>query len=76
MPWERFHPRKKPQKPRTHYKYTFIKDRKIKHKGITKDLDEREKQHQQKYGGGKIKKVGRVTTEDAAREWEKKQGVS
>lgn len=63
-------------KPRTYYKYAYRKGRKIRHKGITKDLEQREKQHQQKWPGGKITQVGRKTTEEAAREWEKKQGVS
>lgn len=75
MAWKTFKPRRT-QNPRTHYKYAFIKDRKIKHKGITEDLEEREKQHQSKFRGGRIKQVGRKTTEEAAREWEKKQGVS
>ncbi len=75
MAWKTFKPRRT-QKRRTHYKYTFIKNRKIKHKGITKDLEEREKQHRSKFRGGHIKQVGRKTTEEAARDWEKKQGVS
>lgn len=63
-------------KPRTHYKYAYRKGRKIRHKGITEDLEQREKQHQQKWPGGKISQIGRKTTEEAARKWEKKQGVS
>jgi len=63
-------------KPRTWKKYKFVVDGRIKHKGITKDLDRREEEHRQKYGKGRIKQVGSGVTEDSAREWEKKQGVS
>lgn len=57
-------------------KYKFIVDGRIKHKGITKDLERREQEHRQKYGKGRLKQVGRAVTEDSAREWEKDQGVS
>ena len=63
-------------KRRNWKKYKFIVDGKIKHKGITKDLDRREQEHRQKYGKGRIKQVGRSVTEDSARDWEKDQGVS
>ena len=42
--------------------------------GITNDLDRREKEHQREYGQDvHITKVGRVTTRDAARAWEKEE---
>ncbi|MFV2043983.1 MAG: hypothetical protein ACC700_12215 [Anaerolineales bacterium] len=68
----------KKQKPRSFYKYQFKVGNKIVHGGTTKDLERREQEHQQKpgWGGGHIKKVGRITTEEAAREWEKKKGHS
>ena len=56
---------------RKKYKYHFKKDGKIKHSGITKDLKRRGQEHKRKYRGGTITKVGRKTTEKAARKWEK-----
>jgi len=63
-------------KTRNIYKYQFKVGNKIVHEGITDDLDRREQEHQQKWAKGHIRKVGNVTTEEAAREWEKKKGVS
>ena len=57
-------------------KYDFKVGNKIVHSGITDDLDRREEEHQQKWPKGHIKQVGKRTTEEAAREWEKKKGVS
>ncbi len=62
--------------PRNINKYQFKVGKKIFHKVITDDLERREQEHQQKWPKGHIRKVGRATTEDAARKWEKKQGVS
>jgi hypothetical protein len=58
------------------YKYHFKKGNKIVHGGITDDLERREQQLQQKWPTGHIRQVGRRTTEEAARDWEKKQGYS
>lgn len=58
------------------YKYQFKVGRKIVHGGITVDLERREQEHKQKWPEGHIVKVGRVTTEDAAREWERDKGYS
>lgn len=52
------------------YKYDFKVGHKIRHSGITNDLERREQQHQQRWPGGHIVQVGRKTTEEAAREWE------
>ena len=65
-----------PRKVRNTYKYVFKDGKKIVHIGITKDLNRREKEHQQKYSKGHIKKVGHRTTEDAARKWERDRGYS
>jgi predicted GIY-YIG superfamily endonuclease len=51
-------------------KYDFKVANKIVHSGITKDLDRRENEHQQRWPSGHIVQVGRATTEGAAREWE------
>ena len=63
-------------KRRNTHKYHYKKGNKIVHSGITKDLERREQEHQVKWPGGHIKKVGRRTTEEGAREWEKKQKKS
>lgn len=55
-------------------KYQFRKGRKVVHTGITNDLERRESEHRVTYRGGKISQVGRRTTEEAARELEKKKG--
>jgi predicted GIY-YIG superfamily endonuclease len=61
-------------KPRNTFKYHFIKDRKVVHRGITTDLERREQEHQRAFGGGRIKQIGYRTTEPAAREWEAEGG--
>ncbi len=63
-------------KPRDTYKYYYKIGKKIIHGGITDDLERREQEHQQKWSKGHIVKVGRRTTEEAAREWEKKKGFT
>lgn len=63
-------------KPRDTYKYHYKIGNKIVHSGITDDLDRREQEHQQERPKGHIKQVGRKTTEEAAREWEKHQEKS
>ncbi len=56
------------------YKYHFKKGNKIVHTGITNDLERREQEHKQDFGeSGHIKQVGRVTTRDAALQWESEQ---
>ncbi len=57
--------------PRNTSKYQFKVGNKIVHGGITNDLDRREQEHQQQWPNGHIKQVGRRTTEEAARQWEK-----
>lgn len=63
-------------KRRETYKYQFKVGNKIVHGGITNDLDRRESEHQQKWPGGHIRKVGNRTTEEAARNWEKEKGYT
>ena len=57
-------------KLRNTYKYDFKVGNKIMHSGITKDLERREKQHEQKWSKGHIVQIGRKTTEEAAEKWE------
>ena len=63
-------------KPRDTSKYLYKIGNKIVHGGITNDLERREQEHQQKWSKGHIKQVGRRTTEEAARKWEKVKGFS
>ncbi len=58
------------------YKYQFKVGNKIVHGGITKDLKRREQEHQHDHPKGRIKQVGRITTEKAARKWEKDKGYT
>ena len=58
------------------YKYDFKKGQKIVHSGMTIDLDRREAELEQRWPGGHIVQVGRKTTEEAAREWEKSKRKS
>ena len=58
------------------YKYVFKVNGKIMHGGITKDLERREREHQQKWPSGHIEQVGNRTTGEGARKWEKENGYS
>ena len=58
------------------YKYYFKKGNKILHGGITNDLERREEEHKQKWPTGRIFQVGRKTSEEAARNWEKENGFT
>ncbi len=58
------------------YKYQFKVGNKIVHGGITNDLERREQEHQQDHPGGRIIQVGRRTTEESARKWEKEKGYT
>ena len=58
------------------YKYYFKVGNMIVHGGITNDLGRREDEHQQKWPKGHIFQVGRRTTEEAARDWEKEKGFT
>jgi predicted GIY-YIG superfamily endonuclease len=57
-------------KPRNWYKYDFKTGNKINHSGITKDLERREQEHQQRWPKGHIVQVGRATTKEGAQKWE------
>ena len=63
-------------KKRNTYKYQFKIGNKIVHGGITNDLKRREQQHQRKWPKGHIVQVGRKTTDEAARKWEKEKGYT
>lgn len=63
----------KPQQPRDTNKYHLKQGRRTVHTGITNNLERREREHQQKFPGSKIHKVGRVTTREGAQKWEREQ---
>ena len=61
-------------KERDTYKYHLKQGPKTIRSGITNDLERREKEHQRVLGEDvRLEQVGRRTTRDAAREWEKEQ---
>ena len=53
------------------YRYHFKVGKRIVHRGITRDLKQREKQHQRRWGGGHIVKIGRMVTWQSALAWER-----
>lgn len=59
--------------PRNTYRYRFIVDGQTVHIGITIDLARREREHRRRWPHGRIEKVGRATTHEAAWQWERKQ---
>ena len=61
-------------KPRDTYKYQQKIGNKVVHGGITNDLERRDQEHQQRWPDSHIKQVGRKSTEEAGRAWEKKKG--
>ena len=65
---------KKKRKPRDTIRYHYIKDRKVRHRGITDDLDRRERENQEKFRGGHIVQIGPKVTKESALEWERKGG--
>ena len=56
------------------YKYQLKVGRKVVHRGITYDLERREREHQQDYRASRIQQVGRRTTHEAALKWERQGG--
>ena len=57
--------------PRDAYKYEFKVGDKVVHRGITNDLARREREHRKEWPDGHMKQVGRRTTKEAARKWER-----
>jgi len=65
------------KRPRNFRKYVVRVGRRKVHGGITtRPLEEREREHQQKWPDARVLQVGHATTEDAARKWEKEQGYT
>ena len=56
------------------FKYHLKRGNKIIRSGITNDLDRREDEHQREFGEDvHVIKVGRATTREGAKDWEKEQ---
>ena len=56
------------------FKYHLKRGNKIIRSGITNDLDRREDEHQREFGEDvHVIKVGRATTRESAKDWEKEQ---
>lgn len=58
-------------KSRDTYKYELRVGKKVVHRGVTTDLERREREHQRDWEGSKICKIGHRTTREAARHWER-----
>lgn len=56
------------------YKYHLKDGNKVIYRGVTIDLEQREKEHQKISPGSRIMQVGRRTTKAAALKWEKAAG--
>ena len=56
------------------YKYQVKVGKKIIYRGITKDLDRRAAEHKARRPDSHIVQVGRRTTRDGAREWQRRGG--
>jgi hypothetical protein len=63
-------------KTRDTYKYHVKVGRKVVDGGITNNLERREKERQLQFPGSHLVQVGRRTTREAARDWEKQNGFS
>jgi len=55
-------------------KYHLTKDRKVVHRGITNDLERREREHQEEFPGSKIKQIGNKVPRESALKWEREGG--
>lgn len=55
------------------YTYSLRQGRKIVHRGITNDLERREREHQEQFPNSKISQVGNVKTREGALKWEAEQ---
>ena len=56
------------------YKYQLKDGKQVIHRGITSDLNRREREHQAQYPGSQVRQVGRRTTREAALAWEQDGG--
>jgi len=56
------------------YKYQLKYGKRVVHRGITSDMNRREREHQADYPGSQIRQVGRRTTREAALAWERDGG--
>ena len=59
----------------TTYKYRFLVGSRVVHRGITTDLERREREHQRRWPKGRIEAVGGPTSHAEAWEWERQQAA-
>jgi predicted GIY-YIG superfamily endonuclease len=59
---------------RDRYSYHFKRGNTVLHGGSTDDVERREQQHRDAYGGRGINQIGRRRTKEAARKWEEEGG--
>jgi hypothetical protein len=57
-------------------KYEVTVRGKVVHGGITTDLDRRAREHLRTWPGATVAKIGRQTTKDGARRWERENGYA
>ena len=57
----------------TTYRYRFLVGTRIVHRGITTDLERREREHRRRWPEGRIEPVGEPTSHAEAWEWERQQ---
>ncbi len=55
------------------YRYRFLVGSRVVYRGITTDLERREREHRCRWPEGRIEAVGRPTSHAEAWEWERQQ---
>ena len=63
-----------PNKPHDTTKYRLRHRGKVVHHGITNNPDRREGEHQERWPGSNLEKIGVKVTRKGALEWERKRG--
>jgi len=56
------------------YKYQMKDGKKVVHRGVTNDLQRREREHQERFPDTHIEQIGRRTTREAGLKWEREGG--
>lgn len=60
--------------PKNYYRYHFVLQSKVVHRGITKDLERSRIEHRQQWPIGWIKQIGPLVTHETALAWERAGG--
>lgn len=56
----------------TTYKYRFLVGSRVVYRGITTDLERRQREHRRRWPDGRIESVGEPTSHAEAWEWERR----